>query len=538
MITHRVFPLLTTLGVIALIVAMVSLLERQMHHFPYVVAETPGGMRVTFLKPGRTSFTDCNATVAGIVEIFKHDCPSCKINASECLRQLSTEQQLLFSTEPLGVPSSRLKGGVVTYVSPRTDQEMAACVESERQSLSNPVDARVSCFPAHLPRPLVNQELPPIEESQVSFGLLMLGLSAMVSCLGCYLLVRYQHLHLHLSQDPIGSGPQKFHAFAAPRIGGIALLLGLLTANLVLYFTQKQFPVESFGFMLLAVLPAFGGGLVEDITKNVGVPSRLMLTMLAAALGVWMLGAMLPRVDIPGVDSLLRWSPLAFAFTVFAVGGVGNAINIIDGYNGLASGYAALALAAMAWVSVQVGDVFLLTSSLTMIGALLGFFVWNYPRGLIFLGDSGAYLLGFWLAEISVLLVVRHPEVSAWFPVLLLVYPIFETIFSMARCKLWQGTSAGEPDDLHLHQLVYRHLAGNSSTKEDTSAITANNNAVAPRFWAVALFCLVPGVLLWRDTAWLVACSLGACAVYVGMYFWLRKMETGGGSSSAKAIGP
>jgi UDP-N-acetylmuramyl pentapeptide phosphotransferase/UDP-N-acetylglucosamine-1-phosphate transferase len=64
--------------------------------------------------------------------------------------------------------------------------------------------------------------------------------------------------------------------------------------------------------------------------------------------------------------------------------------------------------------------------------------IWNYPRGKIFLGDGGAYLLGFWLAELSVLLVVRHPEVSPWFPMLLLVYPIFETLFSMYRSKVLQ----------------------------------------------------------------------------------------------------
>ncbi len=135
--------------------------------------------------------------------------------------------------------------------------------------------------------------------------------------------------------------------------------------------------------------------MAEDITKKVGVLTRLLLTLLAAALGAWLLGAVLDRVDVPGLDTLLRWSPLAIAFTVFVVSGVANAINIIDGYNGLAGGYAVLVLAALAWVAAQVGDPFLMTAALAMIGALLGFLVWNYPRGKIFLGDGGAYLLGF-----------------------------------------------------------------------------------------------------------------------------------------------
>src|SRR5258708_21336903 len=101
---------------------------------------------------------------------------------------------------------------------------------------------------------------------------------------------------------------------------------------------------------------------------------------------------------------------------MFAVGGVANSINIIDGYNGLAAGHAVIVLAAMAWVSALVGDDFLFISTLAMIGALLGFLAWNYPEGKIFLGDGGAYLLGFWLAENSVLLAVLPPDGSPCLP--------------------------------------------------------------------------------------------------------------------------
>jgi len=517
--------LIVTTGVIMLIVALVSFLEKQLHHYPFVVANTPDDLTVTFLKPGRNNLGDCQKEVTAIVGIFKANCPRCIIRNQQCLRELSTQQKALFDTDPLDIPSSRLRGGVVTYVSSRQELAVNACLESERQALGNPVENRVACFPPYQPRPLVNQQLPPIEPSQLNFGVLMLALSGLVSCLSCYLLIRYKHLHIHLSQDPVGTGPQKVHAVAQPRIGGIALLIGLLFANLILLSAQKQFPVENFGFMLLAVLPAFSGGLVEDITKNVRVSSRLILTMFAAALGAWLFGAILPRVDIPGFDEWLRWSPLAVAFTVFAVGGIGNAVNIIDGYNGLASGYALLVLAALAWVSAQVGDLFLLTSALTMGGALLGFLIWNYPRGLIFLGDSGAYLLGFWLAEISVLLVVRHPEVSAWFPVLLLVYPIFETLFSMARRKILQGTSPGDPDNLHLHQLVYRYLTRRSPNNEDPKVTLSQNNAVAPRICIAALLCCFAGTCLWQNTQWLLTLALTACVIYVGIYYVLSKAD-------------
>jgi len=274
-------------------------------------------------------------------------------------------------------------------------------------------------------------------------------------------------------------------------------MAGLFVSGAVLLAIEQSVSSEQFGYLLLASLPAFAGGITEDATKNVGVLTRLLLTMLAAAFGVWLLGAVIPRLDIPGFDILLKWAPFAIAFTMFAVGGVANSINIIDGYNGLAAGHAVIVLAAIAWVSALVGDSFLFTSALAMIGALLGFLAWNYPKGKIFLGDGGAYLLGFWLAELSVLLVVRHPEVSPWFPMLLLVYPIFETLFSMYRRKVIQRQSPGQPDRMHLHQVIYMRLTQTRTDTSDPASSIRLNSMVAPFGWLMTLSCAVPALFFW-----------------------------------------
>jgi UDP-N-acetylmuramyl pentapeptide phosphotransferase/UDP-N-acetylglucosamine-1-phosphate transferase len=178
-------------------------------------------------------------------------------------------------------------------------------------------------------------------------------------------------------------------------------------------------------------------------------------------------------------------------------------------------------LAALAYVSAQLGDSFLFTSALAMVGALLGFLFWNYPKGKIFLGDGGAYLLGFWLAELSVLLVARHPEVSPWFPMLLLVYPIFETLFSMYRRKVIQGQSPGQPDRMHLHQVIYMRLTRARTDISDPASLTRLNSMVAPFSWVMTLCCAVPAMLFWRETPRLVVASLLFCAAYVALYLWL-----------------
>jgi UDP-N-acetylmuramyl pentapeptide phosphotransferase/UDP-N-acetylglucosamine-1-phosphate transferase len=336
--------------------------------------------------------------------------------------------------------------------------------------------------------------------------------------------LRYEALHARWSHDLADTGPQKFHATPTPRIGGLGVMAGLFVSGAALLAMGQSAPGEQFGYLLLASLPAFLGGITEDVTKNVSVPARLALTMLAAAAGVWLLGAVIPRLDIPGFDVLLQWTPFAIAFTVFAVGGVANALNIIDGYNGLAAGHSIIVLAAFAWVSAAVGDEFLLISSLAMTGALLGFLVWNYPGGKIFLGDGGAYLLGFWLGEMSVLIVVRHSEVSPWFPMLLLVYPIFETLFSMYRRKVMQSLSPGQPDRHHLHQVIYVYLTRHTSPDASApAALTRCNSRVAPFGWLMTLGCAIPALFFWRETQWLVTASLLFCAAYLCIYAWLSR---------------
>jgi len=91
--------------------------------------------------------------------------------------------------------------------------------------------------------------------------------------------------------------------------------------------------------------------------------------------------------------------------------------------------------------------------------ATFGFLIFNYPRGKIFLGDGGAYLLGCIIALAGAMLILRNRHVSPWFPLALVVYPIWETLFSVLRRILLYGTKIGEPDAKHLHSLVYRRAS-------------------------------------------------------------------------------
>ncbi|MFM2112300.1 MAG: hypothetical protein RLZZ271_960, partial [Pseudomonadota bacterium] len=223
----------------------------------------------------------------------------------------------------------------------------------------------------------------------------------------------------------------------------------------------------------------------EDLTRNSRVRWRLIATFASGLLACWSTGALVTRVDVWGFNGWLQWWPFAWAFTAFAMAGLANAMNIIDGFNGLCSGTAMLIQAACAWVAAQHGDAALVQLSLVMLAASLGFALLNFPRGHIFLGDGGSYLMGFLTAWLLISLVARHADISPWFALLACAYPVTETGFSIWRKSWRRGHHPGEPDRVHLHMLVHARIAR-----------PALGEQTRPR-WAnplTGLICLTPSV--------------------------------------------
>jgi UDP-N-acetylmuramyl pentapeptide phosphotransferase/UDP-N-acetylglucosamine-1-phosphate transferase len=304
----------------------------------------------------------------------------------------------------------------------------------------------------------------------------------------------------HASHDHDLSGPQKFHARPVPRIGGVGIFFGLLTSIGLLW--SRNSAEGRWALMFLASsLPAFLAGLAEDLTKTQSPRRRLFFTALAAALACWWVDAVITRTDIPGMDWLVSMQWGAVLVTMFVVAGVANAVNIIDGFNGLASMCGVLMLSGLAYVALQVGDTTIAWLAIAGVGAVLGFFVWNFPAGLIFLGDGGAYLLGFYIAELGVLLLHRNPTVSPMFPLLLCIYPVFETLFSIYRRKLLRGVPMGMPDGAHLHSLIYRRFMRWAVGERDARAMTRRNSMTSPYLWILCSLSVLPAMLWYHSTA-------------------------------------
>jgi UDP-N-acetylmuramyl pentapeptide phosphotransferase/UDP-N-acetylglucosamine-1-phosphate transferase len=343
--------------------------------------------------------------------------------------------------------------------------------------------------------------------------------SFFVSFLSCALLtllvIKTARKH-GLGLDGNFTGIQKNHTHAVARVGGIPIFLAVVVASGLSILRQPQMAAWLATLIACATI-ALVGGLAEDYTGKVSPGRRLFLTMLAAAFGYWLLDARVGRLDLPWMVVPLESIWIALPLTLLAVAGVANAINIIDGFNGLAGVISIFMLISLSYVALQVGDMFVLVAALIVAGATTGFLIWNYPVGLIFLGDGGAYFLGFMLGELALLLVMRNPAVSTWYAALLLIYPAFETLFSAYRRMFVRGKSPTLPDGIHLHSLIFRRIVQWTVGPREARALMKRNARTSPYLWLISLLAVIPATVFWESTGALMV----FCLLFIISYLWL-----------------
>lgn len=256
-------------------------------------------------------------------------------------------------------------------------------------------------------------------------------------------IIYFSHKHDLFIDDAEHEKPQNYHSTSTPRAGGIGIILGIFFITL--------FPL-GLNFILPITL-AFFSGIFEDFHNSLSARRRLFLQILAALSAIWLTGSVVTYLGL-GI-SVPYWGGVIFS--LFAIVGMMNAVNIIDGFNGLASGIILLILLSFGITSYEQNNMEILTIVLSTAGATLGFFILNFPKGKIFLGDGGAYLLGFIVAIIGIYLASKYESVSPWYILSIFIYPVWEVLFSIMR-KLYIGLSPMQPDGYHFHMLVYRQI--------------------------------------------------------------------------------
>lgn len=325
-----------------------------------------------------------------------------------------------------------------------------------------------------------------------------------------------------LGLDNNAGAVQRMHSAPVPRIGGVAIFASMIFCALYGASITASWNTL-YSRLIMSVFFVFIGGLAEDLTGRVTPVMRLIFMISAVVFTVYFLSSMpvIKNIEADAFNKILQYDVVAFFITCFAVVGISNAYNIIDGYNGLSSLTAIINAFGLFYIGYILGDQNAVFCSLILIAAILGFLVFNYPFGKIFLGDGGSYTIGFLIAFISINLVGSHQGSISPFTVLLLVaYPFTEALFTIFRRKFIHKTRAMQPDSLHLHQLIF------SRCLHENAPLLKRNARVMP----LASVMMIPQTIcaiLWYNNSYMILLSLLAYWVfYVYNYVMLIKFKT------------
>ncbi len=302
------------------------------------------------------------------------------------------------------------------------------------------------------------------------------------------------------------SAVQASHLNPTPRIGGLAIIVALIVAAALSHSADNW---TTFVLFLVSAMPVFVVGLAEDLGYSASPRRRLLAATVSGAVFIALIGQWVLRTGILGLDTALHWSPFAVAFSLFLAVGISHAFNLIDGLNGLAGFTAFAASLALATIAHQSAltehrDILLAISA-----AIIGFLVFNFPFGKIFLGDAGAYAIGHLLVWMSISILWNAPDVSPFAMLLIFFWPIADTLLAITR-RLSLGKPIAQPDRLHFHQLIMRGVEiGLLGRKKRRIA-----NPLATLFTLPFIFApMIAGVMFALDhRAAVMACGLSAVA--------------------------
>ena len=331
---------------------------------------------------------------------------------------------------------------------------------------------------------------------------------------------------------------QAAHTRATSRLGGVAVV-SAMCAGTFFWFTSVDVRLD-YAYFLLTVVPLFVVGLLEDLGYFASPRRRLVAAAVSGILFVTVFGVWLTRVDIPFVDPAFGWAPMGIPLTIFICVGVTHAFNLIDGVNGLSSIVAIAAALSLSVIAHEAGLSGHRDGLLLVAVAIGGFAVLNFPFGLIFLGDAGAYVIGHVLVWTAVSILWQAPDVSAFAVLLVFFWPVADTLLAIWR-RLSKGRAVSSPDRLHFHQLVMRavEISALGRTRRSLS-----NPLTTIIILPMALAPMAVAVLGWHSVAVTAAATVFFALAFVAFYVagirWARRARRRfvGGAARGRAAKP
>jgi UDP-N-acetylmuramyl pentapeptide phosphotransferase/UDP-N-acetylglucosamine-1-phosphate transferase len=295
--------------------------------------------------------------------------------------------------------------------------------------------------------------------------LIFMGMSLVLNGLIAYLWHKkfYRKLGLKSYQ-----AIQRIHLNETPRLGGLVFILSL--ASFVMY-TSNEESIQLFKLILICLIPIIVIGLKEDLFHNVEPAIRLLSLLFVGWLFRAQYTGPLPVLTgIPFIKKLILLQGSISIFYILGMTAIANGMNLIDGVNGLCGAVALSILSALLFLSYKTADIAMLFLIFSLILLIIPFMLMNYPYGLIFLGDLGAYSLGLIGSMLTIIFFGRHPEISPWGAVLILIYPATEVTFSLLR-RIVKGVSIYHADTAHLHLKLFHFFMPQPQFKKIANAL-------------------------------------------------------------------
>lgn len=267
---------------------------------------------------------------------------------------------------------------------------------------------------------------------------------------------------------------RKVHSIAIPRIGGLAIFLAFsLTLFLSLFSDEiktQLFASNEIVYLFAGGLLAFSLGFYDDI-KQLG-PKVKFAVQIGIAVFAYLGGIKIKLTTLPFLG-VIQFGWMDLPVTVFWMLLVINAINLIDGLDGLAAGVSFFVCIVLLAVAIFHGKVFLVAIALACLaGSLLGFLVFNFNPASIFMGDSGSYFLGYMLATLSIVGSYKsHTAVTFLIPIIAMGVPLLDTVWATTRRFIF-GQKLFYPDKDHFHHRLMKKGYSHKRTVAILYAIT------------------------------------------------------------------
>lgn len=307
---------------------------------------------------------------------------------------------------------------------------------------------------------------------------------------------------------------QRIHSNETPRLGGFILIICLIC----FVIDSSEIGINYFlNTALISFLPTVLVSLKEDLFHDTSPIIRLLSIFFSATIFLSLNTGPLPDLSgVPYISKIFLLPGGGFIFYVLGMVTISNGMNLIDGVNGLCGTVYIGILSALLFLAYKSGDFLMMNTIITLIFLLIPFLIINYPFGFIFLGDLGAYILGLIISMLSIIFFGRHPEISVWAAVLILIYPVTEVFFSMIR-RAFQGTDIFRPDTLHLHMRVFHFCKLHTYNK------LIANSLVTPLLSILWLFPLITISWVYHKKVFIFIAIILFEFIYLFLYFFLAK---------------